>query len=114
MISFLFSGDTTLFFVSAFLLLKVVLTGDTEGDLEEFEAKCALALVLMLSKEACLDGLAEDVGEGDGEEEAGSFVIDGFFFSLLFAFLTSKYRALSLSSFSFKFSRKSLVSSKVL
>lgn len=53
-----------LFFVSAFLLLKVVLTGDTEGDLEEFEAKCALALVLMLSKEACLDGLAEDVGEG--------------------------------------------------
>ena len=102
------------FFVSAFLLLKVVLTGDTEGDLEEFEAKCALALVLMRSKEACLDGLAEDVGEGDGEEEAGSFVIDGFFFSLLFAFLTSKYRALSLSSFSFKFSRKSLVSSKVL
>lgn len=113
----LFSGDTTAFFVSTPLWLEFVLIGDNEGDLDldEVEARCALALVLMLSNEACLEGLAEDTGDGDGEGEADSFVIDGFFFNLLFAFLRPKYIVLSLSNFSFSNTCKSSSeSSKVL
>lgn len=95
------------FLISAVLLLVVALVGDSDGDLDEAEATCALALVLMASREGCLDGLAEDMGEGDGEEEADSFEIDGFFFSLLFVFLSSVYAVLSFAIFSFNNSCKS-------
>lgn len=107
LIIFLLSGDTTLFFISAVLLLVFVLVGDSEGDLDEAEVTCALAFVLTASKEGCLDGLAEDMGEGDGEEKADNFEIDGFFFSLLFVFLSSMYAVLSFASFSFNKSCKS-------